>query len=487
MLNKDISSRLRAGALVILVEEADELIARKAAELAGQQFQPVQFSTAADQEVLSKIEAHKTGEGTLILSDVLRAHGNNPVVVRLIREIALQERDKSSRLILIEVPGTEVPAALRSDIEYIIPKVPTILELKNELDDFAKSQDAKLPGNGEVKHEVASSVAGLARHEAYRLFCRSWAERGELDVIWLRREKATRIAERLGGALTFIDTDCPDVGGADILKGWLKTRKNAFLSEAARKYGLPEPKGVLLLGIQGCGKSLTVKTIGQNWGLPVLRLDAGKLFGSLVGQSESQTRQAIEAAEACAPCILWVDEIEKAFGNAGGLDGGTSQRVLGTLLTWLQEKTAAVFVAATANSIESLPPEILRKGRFDEIFFVDLPNLQERAEIAKIHIVRRKRNPKEVRADLIAAATEGFSGAEIEQVIIDALFTSYSDNAREVTTKDVLDAVKATVPLSKTMKDKIDHLRGWANGRAKFASTTVSAKTSELRRVGVSA
>lgn len=488
MLNKDISSRLRAGALVVLVEDADELIARKAAELAGKQFQPVVLSTAADPEVLTKIEAHRKGEGTLILSDVLRAHGQNPVVTRLIREIALQEPPdgkKPSRLILIEVPGVQVPEALRSDIEYIRPKVPTVKELKEELSAFAKAQDAKLP-DAETRHEVASSVAGLPRHEAFRLFCRSWAEKAELDVVWLRREKATRIAERLGGALTFVDTDCPDVGGADILKDWLKSRQNAFLSEAARKYGLPEPKGVLLLGAPGNGKSLTVKDIGKSWGLPLLRLDAGKLYGSLVGQSESQTRQAIEAAEACAPCILWIDEIEKGFGNGGGLDGGTSQRVFGTLLTWLQEKTAAVFVAATANSIEALPPEMLRKGRFDEIFFVDLPNVTERFEIAKIHLLRRGRDPKKVNANQIAGVTEGFSGAEIEQAIIDALFTAYNDEGREVTTQDVLEAVKATVPLSKTMKDKIDGLRAWAKGRAKLASTPLGLNSNEeVRRVGV--
>lgn len=491
MLNQDIARRMRAGALVVLVEEADELIARKAAESAGKQFLPTAFASASDQEVITKLEAHKTGEGTLILSDVLRAFGSNPVVVRLIREIALQESPegkKPSRLILIEVPGVEVPPALRSDIEYIVPKVPTIKELKSELDDFLKSQNVKLPGNGEVKHEIAASVAGLARHEAYRLFSRSYVEKGALDVVWLRREKATRIAERLGGALTFVDTDVPDVGGADALKDWLKSRRNAFLSEAARKFGLPEPKGVLLLGAPGNGKSLTAKDIAKGWGLPLLRLDAGKLFGSLVGQSESQTRQAIDAAEACAPCILWIDEIEKGFAASGGLDGGTSARVFGTMLTWLQEKTAAVFVVATANKIEALPPEMLRKGRFDEIFFIDLPNVIERFEITKIHLIRRGRDPKKIDANRIAGATDGFSGAEIEQVIIDALFTAYAADAREVTTQDVLDAVKMTVPLSRTMKDQLDTLKAWARGRARSAShTPVDKAVAELRRQGVSA
>lgn len=488
MLNRDISSRLRAGAHVVLVEEHDELIARKAAEFAAKQFMPCVFASAADADVLTKIEAHKSGSGTLVLSDVLRAHGQNPVVVRLIREIALQERETPSRLILLEVPGVNVPESLKSDIEFIQPKMPTIKELKSELDDFVRTQNAKLPpGNGEVKHEIAASVAGLPRHEAFRLFCRVWAEKEELDVVWLRREKANRITERYGGALTFIEPDCPDVGGADILKGWLAGRKSAFLSEAARKYGLPEPKGLLLLGAPGNGKSLTAKTISRAWGLPLLRLDSGKLFGSLVGQSEAQTRQAIEAVEACAPCILWIDEIEKGFGQ-GGLDGGTSQRVFGTLLTWLQEKQAAVFVVATANSIKSLPPEMLRKGRFDEIFFVDLPNVKERLEIARIHLLRRGRDPEKVSAERIAKETDGFSGAEIEQVIIDALFTAYADKAREVTTKDVLDAVKATVPLSKTMKEQLTELREWAGGRAKMASSPLGLEPDrQLKRTGVAA
>lgn len=489
MLNKEISNRLRAGALVILVEESDELLAVESAKIAAKAFQPITTASAADQDVMDKIAAHKSGEGTLIVSDFLRSYGNNPVATRLVREIALQQREKGkafSRLILVEVPGVDVPAALRSDIEYLVPKIPSVSELKSELGDFVKQHDAKLDGGNEAQHSVAAAVAGLPRHEAARLFARCWIEKQALDPVWLRKEKAERVAERLGGALTFVDTDAPSVGGLGGLKTWLGARKKAFGTEDAKKFGLPEPKGVLILGIPGTGKSLTAKTMAREWGLPLLKLDAGKLFGSLVGQSEAQTRQAIEAAEACAPCILWIDEIEKGLSGGGGLDGGTSQRVFGSLLTWLQDKEAPVFVVATANAIDGLPPELLRKGRFDEIFFVDLPTESERLDIARIHVERHGRKAKDLRPSEIAAHTTGFSGAEIEQVIIDGMFTAY-DQDRDVTLADILESAKNTVPLSKTMETKVEALRQWVKGRAKPAASVVEKTVAGPRRVGVAA
>lgn len=468
-MHRQINNRLRAGALVVLVEDTDEALALESAKVAAKQFQPITVKSAADQDALETLEKHQKGEGTLILLDTLRAFGNNAVYVRLVREIALQKRsDKQpfSRLILIEVPGIEVPQSLRGDIEYLIPKMPDVKALRSELDDFIKTQDIKLPGNGENKHAIASAVSGLARHEAMRLFSRSWVENQNLDSVWLRTEKATRVSERLGGALTFVDTNTPDIGGLANLKTWLDSRQGAFGSEKAKEFGLPEPKGVLFLGPPGVGKSLTAKTTARRWGAPLLRLDAGKLFGSLVGQSESQTRMAIDAAEACAPCVLWIDEIEKGLAS-GGLDGGTSQRVFGTILTWLQEKTKPVFVVGTANDVAGLPPELLRKGRFDEIFFVDLPTLAERTEVAKIHLSRRGRTKLDARQ--IASLTEGFSGAEIEQAIIEGMFQAFSKE-RDVTMADISDAIRGTVPLSKTMEAKIKALRSWAEGRAKFAS-----------------
>lgn len=487
-MHKEINNRLRAGALVVLVEDTDEALALESAKVAAKQFVPIQVKSAADNDVMDVLAAHKGADGTLILLDFIRAYGNNPVAARMIREVALQQRtDKKpfSRLILVEVPGVEVPASLRGDIEYLIPKMPDVKALRSELDDFIKQQDIKLPGNGENRHAIASSVSGLSRHEAMRLFARSWVDNQELDPKWLRAEKAARVSERLGGALTFLNVESsPEVGGLETLKGWLAARKNAFSSEKAKAFGLPEPKGLLLLGIPGTGKSLTAKTVARSWGLPLLRLDVGKVFGSLVGQSEAQIRQAIEAAEACSPCVLWLDELEKAM-SSGGLDGGTSQRVFATMLTWLQEKDKPVFVVATANDVSSLPPELLRKGRFDEIFFVDLPSLKERTEIARIHLARRGRK---INAAQVAQVTEGFSGAEIEQAIIEAMFVAFADE-RDVTLEDVVAAAKGTVPLSKTMEKKIGALRDWANGRAKFASKPEQEQIGsapQTRRSGVS-
>lgn len=468
--HKEINNRLRAGALVVLVEDPDEQLAVASAETAAKQFQPIAFKSAADQDVLEVLEKHKTGSGTLVLRDFLSAYGNNPLAARLIREIALQTRKEGeaySRLILIEVPGVTVPPSIRGDIEYLIPEMPDVKALRVELEDFVKNQDIKLPGNGENRHAIASSVAGLPRHEAMRLFSRCWTDTGKLDSVWLRREKAERVSERLGGALTFVDTsDLPSVGGLGALRVWLEARQGAFGSEKAKQFGLPEPKGVILVGPPGTGKSLTPKSIAHTWGLPLLRLDVGKVFGSLIGQSEANTRLAIDSAEACAPCILWLDEMEKGFAS-GGLDGGTSQRVFGTFLTWLQEKTKPVFVVATCNDIAGLPPELLRKGRFDDIFFVDLPNLTERRDIAKIHLDRRHRNG--IDANQIATASDGFSGSEIEQAIIEGMFTAFSKE-RDVKLDDILTAIKGTVPLSKTMADKLKALKTWAEGRAKFAS-----------------
>ena len=489
-----ISNRMRAGALVIVVEEADEVLAETGAVAASQQFSPVRIISASDPELTGAIDSHRTGSGTLIVKDSLRVYGNNPVFVRMIRDIALQtltrgEGSDFSRLILLEAPGVEIPPVLRGDIEYVRPKLPTIEELKEELEGFLKGRDLKLEGNGENRHAIAAAVSGLSRHEAMRLFGRCYVENGKtLDARWLRRAKAERISEQLGGALTFVDVDVPKVGGLDNLKKFHEDRKVAFGSEKARKYGLPEPKGILLLGTPGCGKSLTAKGLAQDWGVPMLKFDLGRVFGSLVGQSESQVRQAIEAAEACSPRILMIDEIEKGLAGASGASGdsGTTKRVFGTLLSWLQDKTAPVYVVATANRIADLPPELLRKGRFDEIFFVDLPTLEERTEIAKIHVERRGRKVSDINVTMIAKATEGFGGAEIEQAIVDAMFRSFSDN-REVCTEDVLVAVKATMPLSKTMESEIKVLRSWVNGRARLASSTVAPMTSgPIRRSSVS-
>jgi SpoVK/Ycf46/Vps4 family AAA+-type ATPase len=266
-----------------------------------------------------------------------------------------------------------------------------------------------------------------------------------------------------------------NIGGLDLLKSWLRKRQSAF-SEEARKFGLPRPKGILMIGIPGGGKSLTAKAVGAAWRLPLLRLDVGKVFAGIVGSSEENMRRAIQMAEAVAPSILWVDELEKGFsgtGSSNNSDGGTAARVFGSFITWLQEKTSPVFVIATANNVDELPPEMMRKGRFDEIFFVDLPSLPEREEIASIHVKRRGRDPAQFDLRQIAEKSEGMTGAEIEQAIVSALFDEYDRNGKAgvLSTEGVLHSLAETVPLSRTMKEKIAALRTWCKTRARPASS----------------
>ncbi len=262
-----------------------------------------------------------------------------------------------------------------------------------------------------------------------------------------------------------------NVGGLASLKDWLRMRESAFTSKA-REYGLPAPKGIALIGIPGTGKSLTAKMIGGLWRLPLLRLDVGSLFGSLVGKSEERTRRALRLAETIAPCILWIDEMEKALAH-GGLDSGTSTRVFGSILTWMQEKSSPVFVVATANDISSLPPELLRRGRFDEIFFLDLPNYQERLEIFAVHLRKRRRLAQDYDIKALATRSEGYVGSEIEQAVIDAMYLGFNDHAREFSTQDILAALARQVPLSVSQRETVDALRAWLKeGRAISASQT---------------
>jgi SpoVK/Ycf46/Vps4 family AAA+-type ATPase len=261
------------------------------------------------------------------------------------------------------------------------------------------------------------------------------------------------------------------IGGLSVLKDWLNKRAVAFSTEA-RAFGLPSPKGILLLGVQGCGKSLCAKAVSSHWQLPLLRFDMGRMFGSLVGSSEENVRRAIAVAESVAPAILWVDEIDKAFAgsqSSGGSDGGTAARVFGTFLTWLSEKVAPVFVVATANDISQLPPELLRKGRFDEIFFVDLPSVDERTEVFRIHLSKRGRDPERYDVAAMVEASRDFSGAEIQEAIISALYDAFYAR-EELQTAHILSVLGETVPLARTMDEQIGRLRAWADGRARNAS-----------------
>jgi SpoVK/Ycf46/Vps4 family AAA+-type ATPase len=268
-----------------------------------------------------------------------------------------------------------------------------------------------------------------------------------------------------------LDFDMSTVGGLSSLKNWIIKRTNAFTDEAVN-YGLPEnPKGLLIIGIQGAGKSRCSKAIASYWGLPLLRLDMGRIFSGIVGSSEENLRSVIKTAESVAPCIMWCDEIDKAFGglHTSG-DSGTSSRIFGTFLTWLQEKKAPVFVVATANNVATLPPELIRKGRFDEIFYVDLPNDDERLEIWNIHLTQRNFNPEDFNMKLLVERSNGFTGAEIEAAIVSAMYEGFSDNARRIITVDIIKELEESVPIYITMREEIEALREWAAKRARNAS-----------------
>lgn len=335
----------------------------------------------------------------------------------------------------------------------------------------------------EMRNKMVDAALGMTSMEADLAFCLAAVKDGLGDnaPYTVSAEKEQII--RKSGILDFFpkNESLKDVGGMDVLKDWLFKRQMAY-QKKARDWGLQEPKGLLLLGVPGCGKSLTAKSIASFWNMPLLRLDIGKVFQGLVGSSEDNIRKAISTAEAVAPCVLWIDEIEKGLSgvqSSGSTDGGVTSRIFSTILTWMQEKTSPVFVVATANNINLLPPELLRKGRFDEIFFVDLPSNEERQNIFSIHLKKKGQNPDKFPLEFIGNKTKGFNGAEIEACIKEAMFAAYVDNPEDpkLSASHIMEAISMTVPLSTTMKEQISSLRQWAATRAKNASKNVIGNT----------
>ncbi|MFB3882903.1 MAG: AAA family ATPase [Armatimonadota bacterium] len=395
-------------------------------------------------------------------------------VIRKLRDLADALHTAYATVILLS-PVLQLPEELQKDVTVIDYDLPGLRELDGLLTralDSVRGQkgvDANLPA--EQREHVLKAALGLTITEAENVFAKCIVEKGKFDVDLIVAEKQQLI--RKSGILEYFESkdDVGDIGGLDILKAWLKNRSLAF-TEKAQKFGLPAPRGILLLGVQGCGKSLTCKAVAHLWRLPLLRLDVGRIFAGIVGSSEENIRRAIQMAETVSPCVLWLDEIEKGLAgvqSSGYADSGVTARVFATFNTWMQEKTKPVFVVATANDISQLPPELLRKGRFDEIFFVDLPAEPERAEVFEIHLRKRGRDPKQFDLRRLAAESAGFSGAEIEQAVIAGLYAAF-EGARDVTTDDILAAIKQTVALSVTMKEDIDLVRRWAKGRARPAS-----------------
>jgi AAA+ superfamily predicted ATPase len=420
---------------------------------------------------LETIEKHKnTASSVFILKDFHDAW-QNPQVKRKLRSIC-QKLARSNKQIILTMPSGHIPEELKDEAVILDLPLPTITELNQEMEKVSSQLGIKMNLTPLGREKILQAALGLTSLQAQRAFTKAGVMDGILDdrgIELITEEKKQIIREN--EALEFFPvTGTPDdVGGLVILKEWLRLRERAF-SQEARDYGLPSPKGIALLGIPGTGKSLTAKMIGGLWRLPLLRLDVGSLFGSLVGESEERARRVLKLAETMAPCILWIDEIEKALAH-GGMDSGTSDRVFGSILTWMQEKQSSVFVVATANDISSMPPELLRKGRFDEIFFLDLPNREERKEIFAVHLRKRSRLPQDYDLDSLAFQTEGYVGAEIEQTIIDAMYQAFNDSQREFNTSDINEAIKRLVPLSVSQRENIGYLQRWLQeGRAQSAS-----------------
>ena len=423
-------------------------------------------------ELLDKFP--ESAPGIFILRDFNRFL-DDISVARKLRNLARKLRSQPKTLVIVS-PQLTIPLDLAEVVTILDFPLPTAIEIQTELDRLLLSQGQSLSKLD--RQAWVRACQGLSLDRIRRVIARCLVGQGELraeavDLVLEEKRQTIRQTQILDFCLT--QTDITDIGGLDNLKDWLLRRGGSFSAEA-QQYGLPYPKGLLLVGIQGTGKSLTAKAIAHHWHLPLLRLDVGRLFAGLVGESESRTRQMIQVAEALAPCILWIDEIDKAFsGLEGRGDSGTANRVFGTFLTWQSEKSSPVFVVATANTVQSLPAELLRKGRFDEIFFVDLPNQSERQAIFEVHLHRlRPQSLKNYDCDRLAYETPDFSGAEIEQIIIEAMHLGFSQN-RDFTTEDILEAASQLVPLAHTAQEQIEQLQQWvAAGRVRSASPSGS-------------
>jgi ATP-dependent 26S proteasome regulatory subunit len=426
------------------------------------------FNTRRIEDALRHIE--KSPENAIYL--FLDAHRflAEPVVLRQIRDIAASER--TQRLLAFCSPRIEVPEEIERITARFRPALPEagrITELLNEeARSYREATGEQVRANREALAVLTQHLGGVTEEDVRRLARLAIRDDGAISAADIARVLKAKHEMLAAGEVLVLETGVPDLaqlGGLASLKRWLEVRRAALLQHGLDA-PLPPPKGMLLLGVQGAGKSLAAKCVAGAWQLPLFRLDFGSLYNKFHGESERNVREALAVANAMAPCVLWLDEIEKGIAGDGGgeADGGVSRRVLGTLLTWMSERTARVFLVATANDISRLPPELLRKGRFDEVFFVDLPKAPAREEILRIHLRRNRQDPAGFDLPRLAAACEGFSGAEIEHAVLAAL---YDAHARKValSTEAIEAEVRRTRPLSVIMAEKVQALREWAAGR----------------------
>jgi len=412
---------------------------------------------------LEEINSFQGEPAVFILKDFHLFWKDNRLIVKL-RSLSLKLK-KSNKNIIFIIPACNIPIELKDDITVLTFPLPDYEDMEGILQDLMNKLPAKICLKKDVKERIVKSALGLSANQAERVFFKCIARKGSMDensIEIILYEKKQIIGENTALRYFSAGENMGSVGGLDELKDWLKKREKSFTIEA-RDYGLLPPKGLLLVGIPGTGKSLVAKAVSGLWKMPLLRLDVGAIFGGLVGQSEENIRTATGLAETISPSILWIDEIEKGlFGQQRSIgDSGVTARVSATLLTWMQEKTRPVFVVATANDIKGFSLEELRMGRFDAIFFLDLPTERERQEIFRVHLEKRRPVTRHYDINRLASISNGYTGAEIEQVIIEAMHTAFNENGRDFTTEDIEHSLSKVIPSSEMMRETIDELRSW--------------------------
>ncbi|MGH7200685.1 MAG: AAA family ATPase, partial [Planctomycetaceae bacterium] len=414
----------------------------------------------------------QTANRSVFLFKDLGPHCKDALVHRTLRDLIDRLDEVKSTLVLVDA------LPLPEEIRRFTVRYELGWPSAEELEDVVRRTFRRIKAESYVEvtakitkrdmEQLVQSLRGLSCCEAERVVASAIYDDDSLtanDLPHIIEAKRTLLGSQ--GCLEAIAADFApeDIGGLDNLKAWLAQRRGGF-TKAAREFGLEPPRGVLMLGVPGCGKSLCAKVVAADWSMPLLRLDPGVLYQKYIGESESQLRQALRQAEAMAPCILWIDEIEKAFASASAnsADGGLSKRMFGTLLSWMQDHRHPIFLVATANDISALPPELMRKGRFDEVFFVDLPTRAARQQIFGIHLRRCQRDPDKFHLDRLADAAENFSGSELEQAVISGLFAAFVEE-QELEDRHIIEAARKTRPLAVLTAEKVAELRAWADNR----------------------
>lgn len=438
-------------------------------------------NTREPAQVLAHL-ATMTVDSVFILKDFHR-HMDDPVVIRRLRDVA-QHFCSNRRTLIITGPVVPLPAELTSLVEYLELPLPDARRLHQIVEEtfnlLSKTHALKRKLDSSGLEAVADNLRGLTEEEAERAISQAIiAHYGLTPEMITEVLEAKKNILRRAGLLDFIEVSesMANIGGLENLKHWLQQRRGSW-EESARNYGLEAPRGVTIMGVQGCGKSMCARAIAGEWKLPLVKFDTAAVFDKYVGETEKRIKKLFRVAEELAPAVLWIDELEKVFAgsapSSSSSDAGVSSRLLGSFLSWMQDRTAPVFIAATSNNVSALPPELIRKGRFDELFFVDLPNLSERRAIFGIHLKRHKQNPASYDLDQLALAAKGYSGAEIDAAVQTAMYASFSSK-QPLNTQDLLQALQSTIPLSTTRAEEIQSLRAWARHRAVPASLSEEA------------